>query len=127
MGQHDPRKGAGWLRTLSRALRARQWVKNLLVFVPAILAHKLFDLPVALRAGTAFAAFCLAASATYLLNDLLDVERTGAMLRSRTGPSLRVNCTPGSDGCSFLRCSGSRCCWHSEFMTAVLRRCSCST
>jgi 4-hydroxybenzoate polyprenyltransferase len=49
-------------------------VKNLLVIVPVILDHKLFDLPLVLRALAAFAAFCCAASGAYVLNDLLDLE-----------------------------------------------------
>jgi 4-hydroxybenzoate polyprenyltransferase len=62
-----------WI-ALPRALRAHQWVKNLLVFVPVMLDHKLFDLPVMLNAVVAFAAFCCAASGGYVLNDLLDRE-----------------------------------------------------
>jgi 4-hydroxybenzoate polyprenyltransferase len=58
---------------LLRALRVHQWVKNLLVFVPVLLDHRL-ELPVFARAGLAFAAFCCAASGGYVLNDLLDVE-----------------------------------------------------
>jgi 4-hydroxybenzoate polyprenyltransferase len=58
---------------LFRALRVHQWVKNLLVFVPVLLDHRL-QLPVLARAGLAFAAFCCAASGGYVLNDLLDLE-----------------------------------------------------
>jgi 4-hydroxybenzoate polyprenyltransferase len=58
---------------LFRALRVHQWVKNLLVFVPVLLDHKL-QLPVLANAGLAFAAFCCAASGGYVLNDLLDLE-----------------------------------------------------
>jgi 4-hydroxybenzoate polyprenyltransferase len=60
------------LVALLRALRVHQWVKNLLVFVPVLLDHKLFDPPVMLQAAVAFAAFCCAASGGYVLNDLLD-------------------------------------------------------
>jgi 4-hydroxybenzoate polyprenyltransferase len=60
------------LVALLRALRVHQWVKNLLVFVPVMLDHKLFQPPVMARALTAFAAFCCAASGAYVLNDLLD-------------------------------------------------------
>jgi 4-hydroxybenzoate polyprenyltransferase len=62
------------IRSLAAALRVQQWVKNLLLFVPLILDHKVFDLPMVLRAAAAFAAFCLAASGAYILNDLLDLE-----------------------------------------------------
>jgi 4-hydroxybenzoate polyprenyltransferase len=59
---------------LLRALRVHQWVKNLLLFVPVLLDHRLFDGSAMLRAAGAFAAFCCAASGGYVLNDLLDLE-----------------------------------------------------
>jgi 4-hydroxybenzoate polyprenyltransferase len=57
-----------------RALRAHQWVKNILVLVPVILDHRLSDAPTLARGFTAFVAFCLAASGAYIVNDLLDVD-----------------------------------------------------
>lgn len=65
---------AARLRPLVAVLRVHQWVKNLLVFVPVILDHKLFHLPVLSRAFLAFAAFSCAASSSYILNDLVDVQ-----------------------------------------------------
>ncbi len=62
------------LRALPRALRVQQWVKNLLVFVPVFLDHRPFDRTTAVPAILAFVAFCAAASAAYVLNDLLDLE-----------------------------------------------------
>jgi 4-hydroxybenzoate polyprenyltransferase len=62
-----------WLALL-RAIRVHQWVKNLLIFVPVILDHRLFQGPVMLQAMLAFAAFCCAASGGYVVNDLLDLE-----------------------------------------------------
>ncbi|MGH7517635.1 MAG: UbiA family prenyltransferase [Gemmatimonadales bacterium] len=61
-------------RSLVAALRVHQWVKNLLVLVPVILDHQLLNVPVVLRGVVAFAAFCLAASGAYILNDLWDLE-----------------------------------------------------
>lgn len=58
----------------SRALRLHQWVKNLLLFVPAVAAHELFDFEVFPKLIFAFFAFSLSASAVYLINDLLDLE-----------------------------------------------------
>jgi 4-hydroxybenzoate polyprenyltransferase/phosphoserine phosphatase len=60
-------------RALQRALRVHQWTKNVLIFVPFLLAHTLRLVPV-LQAAIAFVAFSLCASGTYLINDLLDVE-----------------------------------------------------
>ena len=60
-------------RAMLKALRPHQWVKNLLVVVPVILAHKLLDLAYVIPALVALAAFCVSASAVYLINDLLDI------------------------------------------------------
>jgi decaprenyl-phosphate phosphoribosyltransferase len=54
------------------AMRPRQWVKNLLVVVAPVAAGKFFHAHVAARTLVAFVAFCLAASGTYLLNDVRD-------------------------------------------------------
>ena len=59
---------------LVRALRTHQWVKNLLVFVPLLTAHRLHDTSAVRASFLAFAAFCLAASGAYLLNDLADLD-----------------------------------------------------
>jgi 4-hydroxybenzoate polyprenyltransferase len=61
------------LRPLLKMLRLHQWAKNVLVAVPAVLANDL-DRPATLAAITlAFAAFSLAASSIYILNDLIDL------------------------------------------------------
>jgi 4-hydroxybenzoate polyprenyltransferase/phosphoserine phosphatase len=64
-----PASTADWLR----ALRVHQWSKNVLVFIPLLAAHRTLDPGAWLSAATGFFAFCLAASAMYLLNDLLDL------------------------------------------------------
>lgn len=58
-----------------KALRPRQWVKNTAIFAALILSGSLFDKPEALRAFYAFLLFCGFSSATYLLNDIFDIER----------------------------------------------------
>ena len=57
-----------------RALRPHQWLKNLLVFLPLLLSHRLSDSGAWWRDAVAFAALSCAASAVYLSNDLLDLE-----------------------------------------------------
>jgi 4-hydroxybenzoate polyprenyltransferase len=59
---------------LVRALRPHQWVKNLLVFVPVVLDHKLFHAETMAKATIAFVAFCCVASSAYILNDIFDLE-----------------------------------------------------
>ena len=61
-------------RDALRAMRFYQWVKNLLLFVPAITSHTIFDGSVFGNATLAFFSFGFAASAAYILNDLLDLE-----------------------------------------------------
>jgi len=56
------------------ALRPQHWVKNLLVFVPIVMAHKFTDLHRLGDAMLAFASFSVAASGVYVLNDLCDLE-----------------------------------------------------
>jgi 4-hydroxybenzoate polyprenyltransferase/phosphoserine phosphatase len=61
------------LQSLVKAARPHQWAKNLLIFLPVLLAHSLS--PVKLLAGLgAFCCFSLTASSTYMFNDLLDIE-----------------------------------------------------
>lgn len=69
-----------------RALRPHQWVKNGLLFVPLVLAHQLGDLERLWSTALATVAFCLIASASYLWNDLLDVEADRRHPRKRNRP-----------------------------------------
>jgi len=73
-GIATPLPVGGRILALFRAMRPRQWVKNLALFVGIVFAQRLLSLPVFGRAVIAFVAFCLASSIIYLLNDLLDLE-----------------------------------------------------
>ena len=61
-------------RALFRSMRPYQWIKNLLIFVPAFTSHEVIHAHVLMQLLMAFAAFCLCASGTYVFNDLLDLE-----------------------------------------------------
>jgi 4-hydroxybenzoate polyprenyltransferase len=76
---------AEW-RALVRALRPHQWVKNVLVFVPLLTSHKILQLPLLKTSAFTFAAFCLCASATYVLNDMFDIEVDRRHPRKRWRP-----------------------------------------
>jgi 4-hydroxybenzoate polyprenyltransferase/phosphoserine phosphatase len=56
-----------------KLLRVHQWAKNALVFVPLMTARR-FDLLAVAEAIGAFFAFSLAASAMYILNDVIDLD-----------------------------------------------------
>jgi len=64
----------GGPRAWVRAIRVHQWLKNLLVFVPLATSFRLGDPQSVAFALAAFAAFCLVASAGYLVNDLMDLS-----------------------------------------------------
>lgn len=69
-----------------RALRLHQWIKNILIFLPLIAAHKMLDLHRFIPALIAFFAFSFAASASYLGNDLLDLNADRIHPRKRFRP-----------------------------------------
>lgn len=71
MSEHSPQLAARPL-ALAKAIRPWQWLKNLLVFLPIISAHRLSDSAAVFVSMKAFAALSLAASAGYLANDLKD-------------------------------------------------------
>lgn len=73
------------VRDYFRALRPHQWLKNILVLVPAIAAHDLSAATLG-TAFIAFAAFSLVASGVYVLNDLIDLPSDRAHPRKRHRP-----------------------------------------
>lgn len=73
---------ATWLR----ALRVHQWLKNLLLFVPLLTAFSFAEMDRLAAAVIGFFAFSLAASATYVVNDLWDLDNDRAHPRKRLRP-----------------------------------------
>jgi 4-hydroxybenzoate polyprenyltransferase len=73
------------LLSAARALRAHQWAKNALLFLPLLLAHALHWNSL-LLAALAFVSFSLVASSTYMVNDLLDMESDRRHTRKRQRP-----------------------------------------
>ncbi len=66
-----PTRRSPWQAALV-ALRPRQWVKNLLLFAGILFAAKLGEVVRWVEAITAFAAYCAASSAAYVVNDVRD-------------------------------------------------------
>lgn len=71
-----------------QAMRPHQWVKNLLVLAPLAFTEKgqIYEASSWLAALCAFAAFCLAASSIYLLNDIVDREEDARHPKKRHRP-----------------------------------------
>jgi 4-hydroxybenzoate polyprenyltransferase len=91
-------------RELLRAMRPRQWVKNVFVFAAIAFSEerlwRFWDAQTGpgpeplLRVIGAFVAFCLAASAIYLVNDLVDIEKDRAHPKKRHRPFASGNLSP---------------------------------
>lgn len=76
-----------------KAIRLHQWAKNTLIFLPLLLAHS-HESGTILAAVLAFLSFGLAASATYILNDLLDLEADRHHPRKRRRPFASGDVSP---------------------------------
>ena len=72
--------------TYLAAMRPKQWTKNAVVFAALVFDHKLFDLSRLVVVAGAFACFCLASSAVYVVNDLRDAEVDRQHPRKRSRP-----------------------------------------
>lgn len=69
-----------------RVLRVHQWLKNLLLFVPLIAAHDVYNLEAWGALVLAFFSFSLCASSVYIANDLMDLESDRLHPRKRLRP-----------------------------------------
>jgi decaprenyl-phosphate phosphoribosyltransferase len=69
-----------------RAVRPRQWLKNLLVGAAPLAAGKLLERHVLVSVALAFVAFCLVSATVYLLNDVRDVEEDRLHPKKRLRP-----------------------------------------
>lgn len=69
------RESFGSVLPLLNSLRPKQWLKNLFVVAPLIFSKHLFEAASLCASAWAFAIFCLLSGASYLANDLCDIER----------------------------------------------------
>lgn len=77
------------LHALVRTMRPRQWIKNVFVFAAIAFSEGRlwYNQPLELlRVIGAFVAFSMAASAIYLINDLVDIEKDRAHPKKRHRP-----------------------------------------
>ena len=78
-----------------KALRPRQWVKNVLVLAAPLAAGSATQIDVLLPVALAFVVFCFAASGVYLVNDALDVDADRAHPTKRFRP-IAAGVLPGN-------------------------------
>ena len=86
---------ASVLGALLVAARPRQWLKNLFVFAGILFAAKLGDAGRWVDAFACFAAFCLASSAAYLVNDVRDAAEDRLHPVKRDRPVAAGTLSPG--------------------------------
>ena len=70
-------------------IRVHQWIKNIFVFVPILFSLHIFEEDYLLTTIFAFFVFCLASSAIYVINDLVDIDadRSHPLKKNRPLPS----------------------------------------
>lgn len=69
-----------------KEIRVYQWIKNILIFLPLLMAHQIGDLTLIIQNFIAFFAFSFAASSVYVINDLFDIEPDRVHPRKRNRP-----------------------------------------
>ena len=75
------------LPPIVRLMRPKQWVKNAFVFAPLLFSGLFTDMLSVQHTLSAFIIFCLASSATYVLNDYKDIENDKKHpVKSKTRP-----------------------------------------
>ena len=84
--EHSVTPSASRLPAWLRAMRPRQWVKNVLVLAPVFPAGSQVGLDTLTGVAVAFVLFCLVSSSIYLINDAKDVEADRAHPRKRFRP-----------------------------------------
>ncbi len=88
----QPRRSAA--AALIVALRPQQWTKNLLLFAGIVFAAEVADPGRWVRALAAFAVYCAASSAAYLLNDVRDLDADRLHPVKRRRPIARGELSP---------------------------------
>ncbi len=76
---------ASFFKSFVNAIRLHQWAKNFLLFIPLLLSHAITGSGL-LRTALAFLCFSVCASATYIVNDLLDQDADRRHPKKRQRP-----------------------------------------
>lgn len=76
----------GQLYYLLKAMRPKQWTKNLVIFAGIIFSKNLLAPGLLGQAAAAFGLFCLISGSVYIINDVVDLERDRAHPKKRHRP-----------------------------------------
>lgn len=73
-------------KLIIQEIRVHQWLKNLLIFLPLLMAHKLNNVDLIIKSVIAFLSFNFIASFVYVVNDLLDIDSDRHHPRKKNRP-----------------------------------------
>lgn len=76
----------GWIKPTLKSMRLHQWSKNVLIMMSPFLNLGIFKLSWIFYLFFGFVAFGLVASATYMINDLLDIQADRAHRTKKSRP-----------------------------------------
>lgn len=93
-------KDKAYIISLIKQIRVYQWVKNILLFLPLLMAHNTILEPY-LDIFIAFLSFSLIASSVYVLNDLLDLDSDRVHPRKKNRP-FAAGALPIRDGLAYF-------------------------
>lgn len=71
---------------LLRAVRPKQWTKNLLLFAALLFSHSVENPTLIFNAACAFVLFCALSGGVYIINDIVDVETDRSHPEKRRRP-----------------------------------------
>lgn len=97
-----------------KLIRVNQWVKNFFIFVPPFFAEKLLDLSVIANVLPGFFGFCFMASAIYIINDYVDIEkdREHPVKRNRPLAAGKIKTTTAFIVCGLLFTAALSMAWY---------------
>lgn len=75
-----------WIKPLIQTMRPKQWVKNLLLFIPLVFDQQLTNWPALWHITAGFFLFSLLTSSIYIINDLADLEADRQHPKKRLRP-----------------------------------------
>jgi 4-hydroxybenzoate polyprenyltransferase len=87
---------AGTVGALMRAMRPRQWPKNVFVFAGLVFGNRLLDVELFSRTVFALVLFCLISGSVYLINDLVDIEKDRQHPKKRHRPLASGQLSPST-------------------------------
>lgn len=71
-------------KSILNLFRVKQWVKNLMIYIPLFFSGNLLDITALTKTTYAFLALCLLSSSVYIFNDIMDRKRDALHPKKKT-------------------------------------------